>query len=75
MNVKATDAFIENVEITLDFPNNQSVSIPVKTEPLENVLNESDFVTLHVPAQKNGALLGKERICQNERWSSRSKLR
>ena len=60
MNVKAADAFIENVEITLDFPNNQSVSIPVKTEPLENVLNESDFVTLHVPAQKNGALLGKE---------------
>ena len=64
MNVKAADAFIENVEITLDFPNNQSVSILVKTEPLENVLNESDFVTLHVPAQKNGALLGKEEFAK-----------
>ena len=64
MNVKAADAFIENVEVTLDFPNNQSVSIPVKTEPLENVLNESDFVTLHVPAQKNGALLGKEEFAK-----------
>lgn len=64
MNVKAADAFIENVEIILDFPNNQSVSIPVKTEPLENVLNESDFVTLHVPAQKNGALLGKEEFAK-----------
>ncbi len=64
MNVKAADAFIENVEITLEFPNNQSVSIPVKTEPLENVLNESDFVTLHVPAQKNGALLGKEEFAK-----------
>ncbi|MBP8085624.1 MAG: D-2-hydroxyacid dehydrogenase [Cloacibacterium sp.] len=64
MNVKAADAFIENVEISLDFPNNQSVSIPVKTEPLENVLNESDFVTLHVPAQKNGALLGKEEFAK-----------
>ena len=64
MNVKAADAFIENLEITLDFPNNQSVSIPVKTEPLENVLNESDFVTLHVPAQKNGALLGKEEFAK-----------
>ena len=64
MNVKAADAFIENVEITLDFPNNQSISIPVKTEPLENVLNESDFVTLHVPAQKNGALLGKEEFAK-----------
>ncbi len=64
MNVKAADAFIENVEIILDFPNNQSISIPVKTEPLENVLNESDFVTLHVPAQKNGALLGKEEFAK-----------
>lgn len=64
MNVKAADAFIENVEIILDFPNNQSVSILVKTEPLENVLNESDFVTLHVPAQKNGALLGKEEFAK-----------
>jgi D-3-phosphoglycerate dehydrogenase len=64
MNVKAADAFIENVEIKLDFPNNQSVSIPVKTEPLENVLNESDFVTLHVPAQKGGALLGKEEFAK-----------
>ena len=64
MNVKAADAFIENVEITLDFTNNQSISIPVKTEPLENVLNESDFVTLHVPAQKNGALLGKEEFAK-----------
>ncbi len=64
MNVKAADAFIENVEIILDFPNNQSISIPVKTEPLENVLNESDFVTLHVPAQKNGALLGKKEFAK-----------
>ena len=64
MNVKAADAFIENVEIILDFPNNQSISIPVKTEPLENVLNEADFVTLHVPAQKNGALLGKEEFAK-----------
>ena len=64
MNVKAADAFIENVDIKLDFPNNQSVSIPVKTEPLENVLNESDFVTLHVPAQKGGALLGKEEFAK-----------
>ena len=64
MNVKAADAFIENVDIKLDFSNKQSVTIPVKTEPLENVLNESDFVTLHVPAQKGGALLGKEEFAK-----------
>lgn len=60
MNVKAADAFIDKVDIALSFPNKQSVSIELKTESLEDVLYHSDFVTLHVPAQKNGALLGKE---------------
>ena len=60
MNVKATDAFIEKVNISLDFPNNQSVSIEVETVSLDEVLKSSDFITLHVPAQKNGALLNKE---------------
>ena len=53
MNVKAADAFIEKVDISLEFPNNQSVSI-------DEVLENSDFITLHVPAQKDGALLNKE---------------
>lgn len=60
MNVKAADAFIDKVGITLDFPNNQSVTVEVEAEPLDEVLKHSDFITLHVPAQKNGALIGKD---------------
>lgn len=60
MNVKAADAFIEKVDISLSFPNNQSVSLEVKTVSLDEVLSSSDFITLHVPAQKDGALLNKE---------------
>lgn len=60
MNVIATDAFIEKVDISLKFPNNQSVSIEVKTVSIDEVLKNSDFITLHVPAQKEGALLNKE---------------
>ncbi len=60
MNVKAADAFIEKVDISLEFPNNQSVSIEVKTVSIDEVLENSDFITLHVPAQKDGALLNKE---------------
>lgn len=59
MKVKAADAFIEKVDVTLSFPNHQSVSIEVKTESLDDVLCHSDFITLHVPAQKEGALLGQ----------------
>lgn len=60
MNVIAADAFIEKVDISLKFPNNQSVSIEVKTVSIDEVLRNSDFITLHVPAQKEGALLNKE---------------
>lgn len=60
MNVIAADAFIEKVDIYLKFPNNQSVSIEVKTVSIDEVLKNSDFITLHVPAQKEGALLNKE---------------
>lgn len=60
MNVKAADAFIEKVDISLEFPNNQSVSIELKTVSVDEVLSSSDFITLHVPAQKDGALLNKE---------------
>ena len=60
MKVVAADAFIEKVDISLHFPNNQSVSIEVKTVSIDEVLSSSDFITLHVPAQKDGALLNKE---------------
>lgn len=60
MKVKAADAFIEKAEIDLVFPDHQKVTLHVKTEPLAEVLSNSDCITLHVPAQKNGPLIGKE---------------
>lgn len=62
MKVKAADAFIEKVDIGLPFPNGQSVSLEIIAEPLEEVLQHADFITLHVPAQKSGALMGKEQF-------------
>lgn len=62
MNVKAVDAFYEKVDVSLAFPNGRSVTMEVNAEPLEDVLKASDFITLHVPAQKNGALLGREQF-------------
>ena len=57
MNVIATDKFIENAIIKVDFFNGQSINIALSTQPIEDVLKNADFITLHVPAQE-GYLIG-----------------
>ena len=52
MNVIVFDPFIENVDIKLDFFDGQFVNFPIKTVSKEEVLKNADFITLHVPAQK-----------------------
>ncbi|WP_106793001.1 D-2-hydroxyacid dehydrogenase [Aquimarina sp. Aq78] len=52
MNVIAYDPFIEEVEIPLEFFDGQSLKFKIKTVSKEEVLKNSDFFTLHVPAQK-----------------------
>ena len=57
MNVIATDKFIENAIIKVDFFNGQSINIALSTQSIEEVLKNADFITLHVPAQ-GGYLIG-----------------
>ncbi len=52
MNVIATDKFIESATVNVALFNGQSIDVEVKTQSMESVLAEADFVTLHVPAQK-----------------------
>jgi D-3-phosphoglycerate dehydrogenase len=61
MKVIASDAFIENATINLDFFTGQSVSVSIDTVPLDTILKESDFITLHVPAQ-DGYIIGANEI-------------
>lgn len=53
MNVKYYDKFIDSVSIELDFVQNQKVSFDLNSSDLDDVLNNSDFISLHVPAQKD----------------------
>jgi len=53
MKVVAFDPFIEKVELTLDFFDGQSLSFEIETISKEDVLKQADFLTLHVPAQKD----------------------
>ncbi|WP_373058886.1 NAD(P)-dependent oxidoreductase [Zunongwangia sp. H14] len=52
MKVIASDKNVREEKIVLDFFNHQSISIPVTTEPLHQLIKLSDFISLHVPAQK-----------------------
>lgn len=60
MNVVAADSFFEKVNIKVDFFNGQSVDFEIKTQSKEEVLKQADFVTLHVPAQKEFVVGEKE---------------
>jgi D-3-phosphoglycerate dehydrogenase / 2-oxoglutarate reductase len=62
MNVVAHDKFIEEANITLDFFNGEKKSFTIETESLENVLKNSDFVTLHVPKIGDKSVIGAEEI-------------
>jgi len=52
MNVIAADRFMEKATIKLSLFNGQSLDVEVKTQSVESVLAEADFISLHVPAQK-----------------------
>jgi D-3-phosphoglycerate dehydrogenase len=51
MRVIASDKFIGNAAIRVDFYNGQFINVEIATEPLEDLLKHADFITLHVPAQ------------------------
>lgn len=52
MNIVAFDPFIEEATLELDFFDGQKASFNIKTVSKEEVLKQADFLTLHVPAQK-----------------------
>ena len=53
MKVIAYDPFIEKANLELDFFDGQTLNFAIETISKEAVLEQSDFITLHVPAQKD----------------------
>ena len=60
MNVLAYDMSQENVDLTLNFSENKSINFEIKISKLNEVLKNSDFISLHVPAQKKFVIDKKE---------------
>lgn len=52
MKVIAFDPFLEKVSIKVPFFDGKSLNFDINMQSKESVLKEADFITLHVPAQK-----------------------
>ncbi len=59
MKVLFSDKHLTDADLELEFFDGQSINFHLKSSPFNTLLKESDFVSLHVPAQ-NGYLLGKK---------------
>ncbi|HLA56245.1 MAG TPA: D-2-hydroxyacid dehydrogenase [Flavobacterium sp.] len=58
MRVIASDKFVGNAEIKVDFYNGQFINVDIITEPMEDIFRHAHFITLHVPAQ-DGYVIGE----------------
>ncbi|MEO1010156.1 MAG: D-2-hydroxyacid dehydrogenase [Bacteroidota bacterium] len=61
MKVVYYDPFLENVELTVSFFDGRSLDFKLITSSKDEVLETSDFITLHVPAQKE-YVIGKREL-------------
>jgi len=56
MNVIATDNYMEKATVNVALFNGQSIDVEIKTQSMDSLLAEADFISLHVPAQKTYVL-------------------
>lgn len=58
MKVIASDPFVNEVSIDVEV-GEHTVSVPVSMVSKDELLEQSDFISLHVPMPKDGAVIGK----------------
>lgn len=60
MNVVVADKYMDSAEIEVSLFNGASLKVSIETISMESVLEQSDFISLHVPAQKDYVIGSKE---------------
>lgn len=60
MKVIASDKFVGKATIKVEFYNGQFINVEIETQPMKELLQQSDFITLHVPAQKDFVIGAKQ---------------
>ena len=53
MNVMYSDKFVDETIIELDLAFDKKINFNLKSSEISDLLKESDYISLHVPAQKN----------------------
>ena len=53
MNIIASDKFIDQVGLRITLSTGDSIDIKIKTQDFDDLIENSDFISLHVPAQKS----------------------
>jgi len=61
MKVIASDKYVGEAVIRVDFYNGQFINVDIVTEPIEDLFKHSDFITLHVPSQE-GYVIGRDEL-------------
>ena len=60
MKVIASDKYVGKAEIKVEFYNGQFINVEIETQPMDEILKQADFLTLHVPAQEDYIIGEKE---------------
>ena len=60
MEVKASDKYVNNVEVPVTLFNGDSIKVVIETIDAREVIKYSDFISLHVPAQRDYVIGKKE---------------
>ena len=68
MKVIANDAFSEGAPIMIEFFDGQQVTIYIETRDFNELLNKSDFITLHVPVQDRYVIGGRAQKNEDRVW-------
>ncbi len=53
MNIVASDKFIDQVDLKITLSTGDSIDVKIKTQDFYDLIENSDFISLHVPAQKS----------------------
>ena len=53
MNIVASDKFINQVDLKITLSTGDSIDVKIKTQDFDDLIENSDFISLHVPAQKS----------------------
>jgi D-3-phosphoglycerate dehydrogenase / 2-oxoglutarate reductase len=55
MKVIVTDPFVQHATIEIEIFNYGKISVEIKSSSMDELITNSDFITLHIPKQKDGS--------------------